>query len=62
MFPGYRLSPICSNSIYRVAVTMGNLSTAIGSIDLSVNDEAVASSWLSGRPEYQMLDRTTTGW
>lgn len=41
---------------------MGNLSTAIGSIDLLVNDEAVVSSWLSGRPEYQMLDRTTTGW
>lgn len=47
----------------RVAVTMGSLSTAIGSIDLSMNDELVAQQlavWAPGG--YRMLDVTPAGW
>ena len=51
------------NGRYRVAVTMGNLTRAIGSIDLSVNDTVVADQlavWAPGG--YRLLDRTPAGW
>ncbi|HIE97508.1 MAG TPA: hypothetical protein EYQ63_10965 [Fuerstia sp.] len=51
------------NGDYRVAITMGDLSREIGSIDLSVNDQPVADHlavWSPGG--YRMLDRTPAGW
>ena len=51
------------NGTYRVAITMGDLSRAIGSIDLSVNNSLVAEQlavWAPGG--YRLLDRTPAGW
>ena len=51
------------NGDYRVAITMGDLSREIGSIDLSVNGQSVAKQlavWSPGG--YRMLDRTPAGW
>ena len=51
------------NGVYRVAVTMGSLTSAIGSIDLYVNQRLVAEQlavWSPGG--YRMLDRTPAGW
>jgi hypothetical protein len=48
---------------YRVAVTMGDLSRALGSIDVSFNKRRVAEHlavWAPGG--YRMLDRTPAGW
>lgn len=58
---GFRLD--LPNAIYRVSVTMGSLTNAIGSIDLSVNGALVAEQlavWSPGG--YRMLDRTPAGW
>ena len=51
------------DGIYRVAITLGDLSKAIGSIDLSVNGSLVAEQlavWAPGG--YRLLDRTPAGW
>jgi len=51
------------NGTYRVAVTMGSLTQAIGSIDLFVNGQLVAEQlavWAPGG--YRLLDRTPAGW
>jgi hypothetical protein len=58
---GFRLD--VPNGTYRVAITMGNLSRAIGSIDLVVNNSLVAEQlavWSPGG--YRLLDRTPAGW
>ena len=58
---GFRLD--LPNGIYRVSVTMGSLTSAIGSIDLFVNERLVAEQlavWSPGG--YRMLDRTPAGW
>ena len=58
---GFRLD--LPNGTYRVGVTMGSLSQAIGSIDLSMNDRLVAEQlavWAPGG--YRMLDVTPAGW
>ena len=51
------------NGRYRVSITLGDLSQALGSIDLFVNGARVAeqaSVWAPGG--YRMLDLTPTGW
>lgn len=58
---GFRLD--VPNGTYRVVITMGDLSQAIGSIDLAVNNELVAGQlavWAPGG--YRLLDRTPAGW
>jgi hypothetical protein len=58
---GFRLD--VPDGVYRVGVTLGSLTNAIGSIDLSVNNELVAEQlavWAPGG--YRMLDRTPAGW
>lgn len=58
---GFRLD--VPDGVYRVAITMGSLTAAIGSIDLSVNDRIVADQltvWSPGG--YRMLDKTPAGW
>ncbi len=48
---------------YRVSVTLGDLSVALGSIDVFLNDRLVADQiavWAPGG--YRMLDRTPAGW
>jgi hypothetical protein len=58
---GFRLD--LPNGVYRVGITMGSLTGAIGSIDLAVNDKLVAGQlavWAPGG--YRMLDVTPAGW
>jgi len=58
---GFRLD--LPNGCYRVSVTMGSLTQAIGSIDLSMNGQMVAEQlavWAPGG--YRMLEKTPAGW
>ncbi|MHC4143812.1 MAG: hypothetical protein ACYSUD_03435 [Planctomycetota bacterium] len=58
---GFRLD--VPDGIYRVAITVGDLSKAIGSIDLAVNGSLAAEQlavWAPGG--YRLLDRTPAGW
>lgn len=58
---GFRLD--VPDGAYRVSITMGSLTTAIGSIDLFVNDKIVAEQlavWSPGG--YRMLEKTPAGW
>ena len=58
---GFRLD--LPNGRYRVNVTMGSLTEAIGSIDLSMNGRLVAEQlavWSPGG--YRMLEKTPAGW
>ena len=58
---GFRLD--VPDGVYRVSITMGSLTAAIGSIDLFVNDKMVAEQlavWSPGG--YRMLEKTPAGW